>query len=302
MPGTATVKADSGYWQEYSYTIIVAGSSGINAEYWITNQEVTGSDGRQSKNISSADLNQYGDGGVSVDEMAPATGNRGNDELIFWHARVLPTNNHQTNGAGVNRVNDGQRIEKLRFFNENVQYYTSSGSWKNFAATDQLVFYYLQRTELAKQVEIAVSDWWANTGGNTRKIKYELIDELSGNIMGSSSTSYHDQHPGVSGIYITPNLDNAYSVSKVTVDNVEIDWENGFSVGWSNSSQTVTVRIYIKPNEANLQIQYLTEDGQPLTGVMDSSTLGVLTKEGTGFCRICPKWMVAEDTDRRVLW
>ena len=283
VPGTATVKADSGYWQEYSYTIIVAGSSGINAEYWITNQEVTGSDGRQSKNISSADLNQYGDGGVSVDEMAPATGNRGNDELIFWHARVLPTNNHQTNGAGVNRVNDGQRIEKLRFFNENVQYYTSSGSWKNFAATDQLVFYYLQRTELAKQVEIAVSDWWANTGGNTRKIKYELIDELSGNIMGSSSTSYHDQHPGVSGIYITPNLDNAYSVSKVTVDNVEIDWENGFSVGWSNSSQTVTVRIYIKPNEANLQIQYLTEDGQPLTGVMDSSTLGVLTKEGTDF-------------------
>ena len=283
VPGTATVKADSGYWQEYSYTIIVAGSSGINAEYWITNQEVTGSDGRQSKNISSADLNQYGDGGVSVDEMAPATGNRGNDELIFWHARVLPTNNHQTNGAGVNRVNDGQRIEKLRFFNENVQYYTSSGSWKNFAATDQLVFYYLQRTELAKQVEIAVSDWWANTGGNTRKIKYELIDELSGNIMGSSSTSYHDQHPGVSGIYITPNLDNAYSVSKVTVDNVEIDWENGFSVGWSKSSQTVTVRIYIKPNEANLQIQYLTEDGQPLTGVMDSSTLGVLTKEGTDF-------------------
>ena len=86
-----------------------------------------------------------------------------------------------------------------------------------------------------------------------------------------------------SGIYITPNLDNAYSVSKVTVDNVEIDWENGFSVGWSNSSQTVTVRIYIKPNEANLQIQYLTEDGQPLTGVMDSSTLGVLTKEGTDF-------------------
>lgn len=78
-------------------------------------------------------------------------------------------------------------------------------------------------------------------------------------------------------------MDNAYSVSKVTVDNVEIDWENGFSVGWSNSSQTVTVRIYIKPNEANLQIQYLTEDGQPLTGVMDSSTLGVLTKEGTDF-------------------
>ncbi|MFQ9703314.1 MAG: hypothetical protein ACLR0U_16330 [Enterocloster clostridioformis] len=77
-----------------------------------------------------------------------------NDELIFWHARVLPANYHQTNNAGINRVENGQRIERLRFFNENIQYYTSSGSWKDFAATDQLVFYYLQRTELAKQVEI----------------------------------------------------------------------------------------------------------------------------------------------------
>ena len=281
--GTATVLAESGRYSKFDYTITVIGSSDINAEYWITNREVTGSDGRQSKNISSADLAQYGEGGVSVNEIAPSTGRRENDDLIFWHGRVLPANYHQTNKAGINRVENGQRIEKLRFFNENIQYYTSSGSWKNFAATDQLVFYYLQRTELAKQVEIAVSDWWDNTNDNTRRIQYELIDELSGNIMGSSLTSYHNGHPGVSGIYITPNLDNAYSVSKVTVDNVEIDWENGFSVGWSKSSQTVTVRIYIKPNEANLQIQYLTEDGQPLTGVMDSSTLGVLTKEGTDF-------------------
>ena len=220
---------------------------------------------------------------MPVDEIAPSTGTRENDELIFWHARVLPANYHQTNNAGINRVENGQRIERLRFFNENIQYYTSSGSWKDFAATDQLVFYYLQRTELAKQVEIAVSDWWENSNDNTRKIEYELIDELSGNSMGSSLTSYHDKHPGVSGIYITPNLDNAYSVSKVTVDNVEINWENGFSVGWTESSQTVTVRIYIKPNEANLQIQYLTEDGQPLTGELESSTLGVLTREGTDF-------------------
>ena len=282
-PGTAMVKAASSWGREYSYTIIVTDTSGINAEYWITNREVTGSDGQQSKNISSTDLSQYGDNGVPVDEVAPSTGTRENDELIFWHARVLPANYHQTNNAGINRVENGQRIERLRFFNENIQYYTSSGSWKDFAATDQLVFYYLQRTELAKQVEIAVSDWWENSNDNTRKIEYELIDELSGNSMGSSLTSYHDKHPGVSGIYITPNLDNAYSVSKVTVDNVEINWENGFSVGWTKSSQTVTVRIYIKPNEANLQIQYLTEDGQPLTGELESSTLGVLTREGTDF-------------------
>ena len=282
-PGTAMVRAASSWGRNYSYTIIVTDTSGINAEYWITNREVTGSDGQQSKNISSTDLSQYGDNGVPVDEVAPSTGTRENDELIFWHARVLPANYHQTNNAGINRVENGQRIERLRFFNENIQYYTSSGSWKDFAATDQLVFYYLQRTELAKQVEIAVSDWWENSNDNTRKIEYELIDELSGNSMGSSLTSYHDKHPGVSGIYITPNLDNAYSVSKVTVDNVEINWENGFSVGWTKSSQTVTVRIYIKPNEANLQIQYLTEDGQPLTGELESSTLGVLTREGTDF-------------------
>ena len=282
-PGTAMVKAASSWGREYSYTIIVTDTSGINAEYWITNREVTGSDGQQSKNISSTDLSQYGDNGVPVDEVAPSTGTRENDELIFWHARVLPANYHQTNNAGINRVENGQRIERLRFFNENIQYYTSSGSWKDFAATDQLVFYYLQGAELAKQVEIAVSDWWENSNENTRKIEYELIDELSGNSMGSSLTSYHDKHPGVSGIYITPNLDNAYSVSKVTVDNVEINWENGFSVGWTKSSQTVTVRIYIKPNEANLQIQYLTEDGQPLTGELESSTLGVLTREGTDF-------------------
>ena len=219
-PGTAMVRAASSWGRNYSYTIIVTDTSGINAEYWITNREVTGSDGQQSKNISSTDLSQYGDNGVPVDEVAPSTGTRENDELIFWHARVLPANYHQTNNAGINRVENGQRIERLRFFNENIQYYTSSGSWKDFAATDQLVFYYLQRTELAKQVEIAVSDWWENSNDNTRKIEYELIDELSGNSMGSSLTSYHDKHPGVSGIYITPNLDNAYSVSKVTVDSI----------------------------------------------------------------------------------
>lgn len=58
-------------------------TSGINAEYWITNREVTGSDGQQSKNISSTDLSQYGDNGVPVDEVAPSTGTRENDELIF---------------------------------------------------------------------------------------------------------------------------------------------------------------------------------------------------------------------------
>ena len=154
---------------------------------------------------------------MAVDEIAPPTGSVGRDELIFWHARVLPANSHQTGANGSNRVKDGQRIERLRFFGENIQYYTSSGEWKNFAATDQFVFYYLQKTDLAAQVEIAVSDWWDNSTENTRRIKYQLVDELSGNIMGTATTGYHNSHPGVSGIYITPNLDNAYSVSKVTV-------------------------------------------------------------------------------------
>lgn len=103
----------------------------ITAEYWVTNSKVEVS-GQNSKTISVAELEEYGEEGVDIEEFAPPTGTQDANNAIFWQARVLTTtdsNNqdvyvqdYQSNVPDINCTGKGEELTKIRVANNQIQY------------------------------------------------------------------------------------------------------------------------------------------------------------------------------------
>ena len=118
----------------------------ITAEYWVTNSKVEVS-GQNSKTISVAELEEYGEEGVDIEEFAPPTGTQDANNAIFWQARVLTTtdsNNqdvyvqdYQSNVPDINCTGKGEELTKIRVANNQIQYQTkqSGSEWKKVEFT-----------------------------------------------------------------------------------------------------------------------------------------------------------------------
>lgn len=132
----------------------------IKAEYWITNAPATDANGDNTLTISS-DMDHITDeGGIPVNQLAPPTRTDiiGYETTVFGHARVLPSWQHQE-AYRTDRSTSGTEIDAIRFKYNQFQYRNkANGSWHLFISLDQLVFYYLVRTDYSKMVQIDVSD------------------------------------------------------------------------------------------------------------------------------------------------
>lgn len=210
----------------------------INLEYWITNNKVY--DGSQTPANQYQKITTSTNGvttaeGVALADLAPNPANSffdGTVTVYYWQAMRLDASNQQTDEAGDDETADGTTLTHIRYHGGAWQYKTADGVWHYFEKGDQLVAYYLQKTEVTKEIDTYVKDWGYSTTGS------ETPDTSSGNgqaaltiavvypdgtvsptegEMYSKSTTIFNYWDGRDIGIVAPVNNSNYSISKITV-------------------------------------------------------------------------------------
>ena len=262
----------------------------IDAQCWITNRHAKDAKGNWKLNINK---NTVRDGnGTAVTDLANAKIETESETYVFWQARVLGKNNQQTEEANVDRTKNGTEIDRICYVSDwyglsyHLEYHDKQkNSWKSFDNDDQLVFYYLIRTEYSQMVQIDVSDWTVNDEPtdmpNRRSVTYQVYVK-GGNEDGSdkpagSRTFWYNSPLTVSSVLVREADANHYTIDSVELEPNNLGApaknENGeyqFSLHLSNAdTDNATVKIYVTPKN-NVQKHTLTYD--PNGGTIDRSS------------------------------
>ena len=202
----------------------------ITAEYWVTNGRAS-VDGNQSMVINSADFSDNQEKPIS--EIAPGEGAfPGNQKAVFRFAKVL-SGNQQQQEYQEDRTSDtyGKKVESIRYSStQGFQYKATDGNWYTFNSwNDQLVFYYLIKTNFVKDISVYITDW--PTVEVTDQSKYQVnykVWELpnkdseltTATLLEGPVKTYYNKDMTVSVIKVAMNDSEQYFVHKVTVATV----------------------------------------------------------------------------------
>ena len=209
----------------------------INLEYWITNNKVY--DGSQTaanqyQTITTSTNGVITDEGVALADLAPNPANSffdGTVTVYYWQAMRLDAAHKQTDASGVDQTAEGTTLTHIRYHGGAWQYKTADGVWHYFEAGDQLVAYYLQKTEVTKEIDTYVKDWGYSTGSttpNTSSGKGQValtiavvypdgtVSPTEGEMYSKSTTIFNYWDGRDIGIVAPVNNSN-YSISKITV-------------------------------------------------------------------------------------
>lgn len=234
----------------------------INLEYWITNNKVY--DGSQTaanqyQTITTSTNGVITDEGVALADLAPNPANSffdGTVTVYYWQAMRLDAAHKQTAASGVDQTAEGTTLTHIRYHSGAWQYKTADGVWHYFEAGDQLVAYYLQKTEVTKEIDTYVKDWGYSTGSttpNTSGGKGQValtiavvypdgtVSPTEGEMYSKSTTIFNYWDGRDIGIVAPVNNSN-YSISKITVtdgtrtDNTSSDqWYNSDTIEWNKT-------------------------------------------------------------------
>lgn len=235
----------------------------INLEYWITNNKVY--DGSQTpanqyQTITTSTNGVITDEGVALADLAPNPAKSffdGTVTVYYWQAMRLDASNQQTDEAGDDETADGTTLTHIRYHGGAWQYKTADGVWHYFEAGDQLVAYYLQKTEVTKEIDTYVKDWGYSTTGdetpNTSGGKGQValtiavvypdgtVSPTEGEMYSKSTTIFNYWDGRDIGIVAPVNNSN-YNISKITVtdgtrtDNTsDIVWYNSDTIKWNKT-------------------------------------------------------------------
>lgn len=200
----------------------------LTVEYWITNLPVT-ADGATSKAISAQSA--YGEAGVDVSTLVPATGTYAYGSVVYWKGTVLDSSNKQTTASGAenDKTGSGKDFNLIRYYNGSWQYYyEADGTWNTISSTDQVVIYWLQPTEVTKEITTLVKDWGYSPsnqqGDNNDKVALTVaVVYPDGTVspaerdMYSTSTTLFNYWEGRDIGLVAPVNNSDYEISKITV-------------------------------------------------------------------------------------
>lgn len=209
----------------------------INLEYWITNNKVY--DGSQTaanqyQTITTSTNGVITDEGVALADLAPNPANSFFDDTVtvyYWQAMRLDAAHKQTAASGVDQTAEGTTLTHIRYHGGAWQYKTADGVWHYFEAGDQLVAYYLQKTEVTKEIDTYVKDWGYGTdsttpdtsSGNGQAALTIAVVYPDGTVsptegeMYSKSTTIFNYWGGRDIGIVAPVNNSNYSISKITV-------------------------------------------------------------------------------------
>ncbi len=146
---------------QYNVTVVdasLAKADPITVEYWITNRQVT-ANGGTSKKINAADSTIYSETGAKFTDLVPATGTQDGNDVVFWKGTRLTSDNRQTGTAGVDKTKAGDSLTYIRYWNTKWSFSADGKTWEDFNSEDQIVAYYLQKTEVTSEITTNVVDW-----------------------------------------------------------------------------------------------------------------------------------------------
>lgn len=240
----------------------------INLEYWITNNEVY--DGKttsanHTRTINSA--NAPTPEGVALADLAPnpAYYSNGTVTVYYWQTVRLDATHKQTTASGVDQTARGTTLTHVRYHSDAWQYKTADGVWHYFEKGDQLVAYYLQKTEVTKEIDTYVKDWGYRTSDTTPNtssgygqvaltvaVVYPdgTVSPTEGEMYSKSTTIFNYWDGRDIGIVAPVNNSN-YSISKITVtdgtrksntsDNV---WYSSDTINWNTTTNAAGKEWY----------------------------------------------------------
>ena len=244
----------------------------INLEYWITNNKVY--DGSQTPANQYQKITTSTNGvttaeGVALADLAPNPANSffdGTVTVYYWQAMRLDAAHKQTAASGVDQTAEGTTLTHIRYHGGAWQYKTADGVWHYFEAGDQLVAYYLQKTEVTKEIDTYVKDWGYSTTGdetpNTSSGKGQValtiavvypdgtVSPTEGEMYSKSTTIFNYWDGRDIGIVAPVNNSN-YNISKITVtdgtrtDNTsDIVWYNSDTIEWNKTPNAAGKKWY----------------------------------------------------------
>ena len=219
----------------------------LTVEYWITNLPVT-ADGATSKAISAQSA--YGEAGVDISTLVPATGTYTYGSVVYWKGTVLDSSNKQTTAGGAenDKTGSGKDFNLIRYYNGSWQYfYEADGTWNTIASTDQVVIYWLQPTEVTKEITTLVKDWGFAPdaqGDNENKVALTVavvypdgtVSPAEGDMYSNSTTLFNYWKDRDIGL-VAPVNNSDYEISKITVTDGTRD-QSGFGKWGVNDTIT----------------------------------------------------------------
>lgn len=249
----------------------------LTLEYWITNSMVydgTSTSTNHTKSITTTTTGANTDEGIAIEGIAPSpayTFFDGTVTVYYWQAMRLDKDNKQTDTSGDDETADGTTFTHVRYHAGAWQYKTLDGTWHYFLSTDQAVAYYLQKTEVTKEVETYVKDWGYGTAGttpNTSSGKGQVALTVAvvypdGTVspaerdMYSKSTTIFNYWDGRDIGIIAPKNNEDYTISKITVtdgnrksNSTENVWYTSDTITWEKTTLDDEVTEWYNEREA----------------------------------------------------
>lgn len=269
--GTTTVQVG-----DATYTVHVVdkapAANTIRLEYWITNSKVYSQNNTNSDYYTAITTNTNGvrtETGVDVSTLAPnqayfSVGDSWNN-VYYWQTMRLDANNTQTNESGDDETADGTTLTHIRYWNNAWQYQTSDGTWNSFESGDQLVAYYLQKTDVTKEITTYAKDWGyatsgttPNTSGNEGQVALTVavvypdgtVSPAESDMYSKSTTIFNYWYNRDIGI-VAPINNSDYDISKITVTDGKRDsntdavrWYTSDSITWKKTTNDAGSKWY----------------------------------------------------------
>lgn len=234
--GTTTVQVGNA-----TYTVNVVdkapAANTIRLEYWITNSKVYSQNNTNSAYDKAITTNTDGvrtETGVDVSTLAPehAYSNFDNwKDVYYWQTMRLDADNTQTDERGDDETADGTTLTHIRYRNNAWQYQTSDGTWHYFQSDDQLVAYYLQKTDVTQEITTYSKDWGYSTSATTPDLSSDkgqvaltvavvypdgTVSPAESDMYSKSTTIFNYWDNRDIGI-VAPINNSDYDISKITV-------------------------------------------------------------------------------------
>lgn len=267
--GTTTVQVG-----DATYTVNVVGDAPSNApdanpiylEYWITNRQVYENSNNANSYYQAITTKTNGvttETGVNVSKLAPEHAYSNFDgwkDVYYWQTMRLDAKNKQTNDSGDDETADGTTLTHIRYWNNAWQYQTLDGTWNSFKSGDQLVAYYLQKTNVTKEITTYAKDWGYKPGigdNNTSQVALTVavvypdgtVSPAESDMYSKSTTMFNYWDRRDIGI-VAPTNNSDYDISKITVtdgkrsgSNTAI-WQTSDSITWNKTTNDASSEWY----------------------------------------------------------
>lgn len=212
----------------------------IDLEYWITNRvvrETNNDSSAEKKEITTSIAEAITDEGIAITDIVPdqayANIDDGWKEVGYWRAMRLDSDHKQTDKNGIDQTDAGTIMTHVRYHNSAWQYKTIDGTWHYFVNTDQLVAYYLQKTNITKEITTYMKDWGYSTNKTTPDTSSSRLGQVAltvavvypdgtvspaeSSMYANSTTIFNCWEGGRDIGIIAPRNNSDYNISKITV-------------------------------------------------------------------------------------